>query len=116
DVLEGRPAEPAEMVLVEAHAHHTAPPRDLRHRLIRHLPVAGHDRARVAVRGHDRSPPEGERVGHRLVGHVAQVEDHLLAAHGLRRTGCAASVRRGPTPYIAWRRPAPPRRRPGMTG
>src|SRR5438067_11418568 len=106
-VVEGRPARRAEVLLVEAHADTPAAPRQLGHGLVGDLPVAWHQRPRVAVRGHDRPPPRRERVLDRLLGHVAEVEDHLLAAHRLeelrpelgepaRRTRAAAVAGRAP--------------------
>src|SRR5207247_4669086 len=109
-VLEGGAARLAKVVLVEAHAHDAAAAGDLRHGLVGQLAVAGHKGTGVAVRGHDRSAPQLERVGHGCIRHVAEVEDHLLPAHRLQqlppevaetswRAGAAAVA--GPAPCRA---------------
>ena len=106
-IVQGRSARRPQVVAVEADADDAASACNLSHRVISQLAVAGHDGTSVAVRGHDRTAPHAERVRHSLVGHVAQVEDDVLAPHRLqqlpaqlgqaaRRAGAAAVPRRTP--------------------
>src|SRR5207302_629390 len=75
----------SQVLPVEAHPDDAAPPRNLRDRLVGELTIAGDQGSRVAVRGHDRPAPQGERVRHSLVGHVTEIEDDVLAPHRLEQ-------------------------------
>jgi len=109
DIVQRRATRRAQMALVEAHADHAATLGDYPCGLVGDLPVARHDRAGVAVGGHDRAGPHREGVGHRLLSHVAQVENHLLATHRLQQlpTELGEPARRASAAAVA--RPAPGR-------
>ena len=98
-----------QVVLVEADPEHAPAPRDLGRGRVGDLAVGGHEIAGVAVRRHDRSAPQLERVGDRLVGHVADVEDDLLAAHRLEQLHAQCGQAAGRVRAAAVARP-PPRR------
>src|ERR1700730_13404541 len=66
---------------IKADAEDAAPAGALRRGRVCGLSIAGNDFARIAVRADDRPSPRGERIRHRLVGHMAQVEDHTLSRH-----------------------------------
>src|SRR6266581_7274325 len=97
------------MVLVKAHPYHSAPPRDLRHGPGGDLTVTRHQLAGIAVRGHDRAAPDRERVLDRLLRHVAEVEDHLLAPHRLEQLMPEVGQAAGRAGAAAVPRPSPGR-------
>src|SRR5260370_256510 len=73
------------MARIEADADNAAATRDLGGGGVGDLAVARNQCASVAVRGDDRTAPELKRIGHRLVGHMAEVHDHSLPAHRLKQ-------------------------------
>src|SRR5260370_30829792 len=73
------------MVGVKADAEDAAATRDLRRSGVGDLPIAGADLASVAVRADDRPETYVEGVGHGLIGHVAEVEDHTLSPHRFQK-------------------------------
>src|SRR5260370_546514 len=95
------------MARIEADADNAAATRDLGGGGVGDLAVARNQCASVAVRGDDRTAPELKRIGDRLVGHMAEVQDHSLPTHRLeqlnaklgepaRRAGAAAVTRAAP--------------------
>src|SRR6266851_1114509 len=101
DIGQARLSFRAKMARIKADADDASAACDLRGGGVGDLAIAWNQCARVAVRGDDRTAPELKRIGHRLVGHVAEVQDHSLPAHCLeqldaelgepaRRAGAAA--------------------------
>src|SRR5258708_7550089 len=84
DVGQARLSFGAKMARIKADADDAPAARDLRGGRVGDLSVARNQGARVAVRGDDRTAPELKRVGYRLFGHMAEVEDHSLPAHRLQ--------------------------------
>src|SRR5260370_3496435 len=95
---------------IEADADAPAPASHLGHRRIADLPIAGDDGPGVAVRADDGPAPQLEGIRHRLLGHVAQVEDHALSPHRLQQLDAEVgeTPRRTRATAVAGSAPGPP--------